>query len=211
VLFTQSIEYREGDDELEVNAAVGPLVISWRKFDSLVTNIVFWDVAPCGSGLNRRFGGTYHLPSSWQVNNTRDHRQVGDLIHLCSNRTLRYCWLHICFVLGMARALSTKTGSSGQEPWLAGMLWACFTYLTSITSSFQGNQQNRCLPSPEDGNRSSFRNVVFLSPNSLESGRWTKSENPLILCVIHHRQNPIESTSKHFPPCLWHWRYSTTQ
>jgi hypothetical protein len=27
----------------------------------------------------------------------------------------------------------------------------------------------------------------------LESGRWTKSENPLILCVIHPRQNPKES------------------
>jgi hypothetical protein len=52
------------------------------------------------------------------------------------------------------------------------------------------------IPSPEDGNRSSFRNVVFLSSNSLESGRWTKSENPLILCVIHHCQNRIESTSR---------------
>jgi hypothetical protein len=29
---------------------------------------------------------------------------------------------------------------------------------------------------------------------SLESGWWTKSENPSILCVIHHRQNPVEST-----------------
>jgi hypothetical protein len=27
--------------------------------------------------------------------------------------------------------------------------------------SFQGTQQNRFFPSPEDGNRSSFRNVVF--------------------------------------------------
>jgi hypothetical protein len=27
-----------------------------------------------------------------------------------------------------------------------------------------------------------------------QSGRWTKSETPVILCVIHHRQNPIEST-----------------
>jgi hypothetical protein len=41
-------------------------------------------------------------------------------------------------------------------------------------------QESRCLPpSPEDGNRSSFRNVVFLSSNSLESGRWTKSEKPI--------------------------------
>jgi hypothetical protein len=31
------------------------------------------------------------------------------------------------------------------------------------------------------------------SSNYLESGRWTESENPVILCVIHHRQNPIES------------------
>jgi hypothetical protein len=31
------------------------------------------------------------------------------------------------------------------------------------------------------------------SSNYFESGRWTKSENPVILCVIHHRQNPIES------------------
>jgi hypothetical protein len=34
----------------------------------------------------------------------------------------------------------------------------------------------------------------FYLLNSLQSGRWTKSENPLILCVIHHRQNPIQST-----------------
>jgi hypothetical protein len=27
-----------------------------------------------------------------------------------------------------------------------------------------------------------------------KSGRWTKSENPISLCVIHHRQNPIVST-----------------
>jgi hypothetical protein len=36
--------------------------------------------------------------------------------------------------------------------------------------------------------------MLRFSSNYLESGRWTKSENLLILCVIHHRQNPIEST-----------------
>jgi hypothetical protein len=41
-----------------------------------------------------------------------------------------------------------------------------------------------CLPSPEDGNRSSFCNVLFLSSNSLESEQWTKSKTPLILCYI---------------------------
>jgi hypothetical protein len=35
---------------------------------------------------------------------------------------------------------------------------------------------------------------VFLSYNSLESRHWMKSENPLILCFIHYRQNSIEST-----------------
>jgi hypothetical protein len=50
----------------------------------------------------------------------------------------------------------------------------------NTTSS--GTQQSRCLPSPEDGNRSSLQNV-FLSSNSLDSARWRKSENPLILMI----------------------------
>jgi hypothetical protein len=29
----------------------------------------------------------------------------------------------------------------------------------------------------------------------LSSGRWTKSKNPVILCVIHHRQNTLESAN----------------
>jgi hypothetical protein len=32
----------------------------------------------------------------------------------------------------------------------------------------------------------------------LDSGRWTNSENRIILCVIHHLQNLIESN---FHPC----------
>jgi hypothetical protein len=47
------------------------------------------------------------------------------------------------------------------------------------------------LLSPEDGNRSSFRNAVVSS--SYNSGRWTESTNPVILNVIHHRQNPLHS------------------
>jgi hypothetical protein len=31
-----------------------------------------------------------------------------------------------------------------------------------------------------------------------KSGRWTKSENPISLCVIHHRQNPIVSIVLYF-------------
>jgi hypothetical protein len=48
------------------------------------------------------------------------------------------------------------------------------------------------LPSLEDGNRSSFRNAVF---SSIYNSEWqTKSRNPAILRVIHHRQNPLDST-----------------
>jgi hypothetical protein len=41
------------------------------------------------------------------------------------------------------------------------------------------------------------------SSNYIESGLWTKSENPVILCVIHHRQNTIESTGIYI---RWHQR-----
>jgi hypothetical protein len=45
-------------------------------------------------------------------------------------------------------------------------------------------------PSPEDGNRSSFQNVM--SSGFLEHRKMTKSKNQAILGVIHHRQNPLE-------------------
>jgi hypothetical protein len=48
------------------------------------------------------------------------------------------------------------------------------------------------LPSPQDGNRSSFRNVVF--SRIPENGKSPKKKTPVILCVIHHRQNCLEST-----------------
>jgi hypothetical protein len=45
------------------------------------------------------------------------------------------------------------------------------------------------LPSPEEGNRSSFPIVVFqfLEYHTMDKG------NPVILSVIHHWQNPLES------------------
>jgi hypothetical protein len=42
---------------------------------------------------------------------------------------------------------------------------------------------------------SSFRNVVFSS--FLNTGWWTRSENLVILSIIHHRQNPVESFCEH--------------
>jgi hypothetical protein len=38
-------------------------------------------------------------------------------------------------------------------------------------SSFYGTQQSRCLPSPKDGKRSSFRNVVFLVISNPDDGQ----------------------------------------
>jgi hypothetical protein len=60
-----------------------------------------------------------------------------------------------------------------------------------LTLSKEPNWVDVCLPSHEARNRSSFRNVVLSSISN--SGRWTKSSNPMILNIIHHRQNPLDS------------------
>jgi hypothetical protein len=37
-------------------------IVRFEVFTAMtMKNIVFWDMAPCGSGSNRRFGGTYRL------------------------------------------------------------------------------------------------------------------------------------------------------
>jgi hypothetical protein len=51
-----------------------------------------------------------------------------------------------------------------------------------------GPYNHRTL-TPEDGNRSSFRNVLLSI-----TGRWTQSKNLVILSVTHHRQNPSEAS-----------------
>jgi hypothetical protein len=35
---------------------------------------------------------------------------------------------------------------------------------------------------------------IIVTISNIFSGRWTKSRNPLILRVIHHRQNPLDSS-----------------
>jgi hypothetical protein len=57
-------------------------------------------------------------------------------------------------------------------------------------SSFLGAQLSMYLlpPSPEDGNRCSFRNVVFLLPRILDDGKSPK-KNRVILSAIHHRRS----------------------
>jgi hypothetical protein len=50
---------------------------------------------------------------------------------------------------------------------------------------------------PEDGNRSSFRNIVFSS--FWNTGPWTESKKKKQqLTVIHHRQNPLKSGVTNF-------------
>jgi hypothetical protein len=39
-----------------------------------------------------------------------------------------------------------------------------------------------------------FTFLELFFPVILNSGRWTKSRNPVILNVIHHCQNPLDST-----------------
>jgi hypothetical protein len=57
---------------------------------------------------------------------------------------------------------------------------------------FKGPNKVGVSSSPEDGNRSSFRNVfsVFLN-----TWRLTRSKNPVILNVIHHCRNRLVSIS----------------
>jgi hypothetical protein len=48
------------------------------------------------------------------------------------------------------------------------------------------------------------KRCVFHCYLGKKSGRWTKSEKPISLCVIHHRQNPIVSTMRLFHNALQH-------
>jgi hypothetical protein len=45
-----------------VNAATNLRVVRFEVFTAVtMKNDVFWNVTPCGSCKNRRFGGTWHL------------------------------------------------------------------------------------------------------------------------------------------------------
>jgi hypothetical protein len=116
------------------------------------------------------------------------------------------------FHIGQVSALYriNNTDSSGRDyricsHWASFRLihvpfWTRFTVLCWIQrlrlASFNGpNRVDASIPSPDDGNRSSFRNVVFLSIRN--SGRCTSPEQSDTEC-IHHRQNPSDSTCTSF-------------
>jgi hypothetical protein len=52
------------------------------------------------------------------------------------------------------------------------------------------------LFSPEEGSRTSFRNVVILIAVILFVGRWKKSKNPLLHNIVHCYQNLLEFIKK---------------
>jgi hypothetical protein len=76
-------------------------------------------------------------------------------------------------------------------------------------SSFYGTQQSVSLHLRTETDPVS--ETSCFSSNYLESGRWTKSGNPVILCVIHHRQSPIESTNYRGFCCLLQYVQANTR
>jgi hypothetical protein len=76
--------------------------------------------------------------------------------------------------------------------------------------SFYGTQQNRFFfLAPEDGNRSSFRNVVFPLVCFLIPGRWIESENSIFLnkrnVNFTDRNNPLFDIIYKNLPLITYW------
>jgi hypothetical protein len=55
-------------------------------------------------------------------------------------------------------------------------------------------------PTPENGDKSSFRNIAFSSFQN--TGRCTKSKIPVIVRVMHHCQSPLKSTNTKEPTLM---------
>jgi hypothetical protein len=60
-----------------------------------------------------------------------------------------------------------------------------------LSAHSKGPKRVGVPPSPEDGNRSSFPNVVFFSV-LLECRKIDKVQNQVILSDVHHRLNALE-------------------
>jgi hypothetical protein len=63
-------------------------------------------------------------------------------------------------------------------------------------------------PSPEDGNRSSFRNVVFFC--FIEYRTMDKVQKPSSLECLYHRQNPLKSTYENVTATMCFDEYNRT-
>jgi hypothetical protein len=64
--------------------------------------------------------------------------------------------------------------------------WICFR------PHVRGWETLAALDPLEDGNEPSFQNVFFYVSQNIR--QWKKNKNPVIPSVIHHYQNPLEST-----------------
>jgi hypothetical protein len=90
-----------------------------------IKNAVFWDVAPCRSCVNRRFGGTsVHTRSTWR------HSQEDGILQQF------YCCVCICFRVNVfteplpsndRRATHTHTKTDGRDLWSTPFRWALYT------------------------------------------------------------------------------------
>jgi hypothetical protein len=72
--------------------------------------------------------------------------------------------------------------------WCHVLMWLCLYDVNypgfRLAFSKRSNRLGVSLPSPEDGNESSFRNVVGYFVVTQNSWRWSKSRNPVILSEL---------------------------
>jgi hypothetical protein len=61
-----------------------------------------------------------------------------------------------------------------------------------VLTMVYNTQQSRCLPSSEDGNRSSFRNVVFLVISNPDDGQSPKTQYLCVYYEMFDRQHDLE-------------------
>jgi hypothetical protein len=59
LVYENTVKYKNVSDERNYGFAKGVEVVRFEVFTAVtMTNSVLWDVTPCGSCKNRRFGGT---------------------------------------------------------------------------------------------------------------------------------------------------------
>jgi hypothetical protein len=69
--------------------------------------------------------------------------------------------------------------------------------LISITGPFYEAQLSRCHLSPFTRGQKQIQFPKRRVSTTKNTGRWKKSKTLVILCAIHHRQNPSKSTGSY--------------
>jgi hypothetical protein len=177
---------------------------TWVHIDFLkkcvkLKNAVFWDVAPCRSCVNRRFGGTYRLHLQSRSANKPNH-QIQSRLLLVTQCLIRDNTIHFaCCLLHVGYSLSLKM-----------VLWSCGI----LVNIFQATQQSAATCSrwffargflyPEDGGDTFLRNVgshkMYTAPhprrrNSSYLPPWKSQNLHVWNCWWNTWKNPF------VPPC----------